>query len=142
MIVNLEEDGVGGVLESAAGQPAGREIVDRLRSGEEPFFVAIGPSGFEWGVFNEVRGIANRARLKLFTPSERDDLAVILAYKPSQVSWSHDRYAYGVWEIPVDDGEVALDTGELEAWIEFQVSGFHPEARPQTLVRQISYDIP
>ncbi len=142
MIVNLDESGVGEVLEAAGRSPAGRDLVARLQAGEEPFFVAVGPSGFEWGVFNEVRGIANRARLKLFTPEDRDDLAVVLAYKPSQVSWSHDRYAYGVWEIPVGDGETALDAAELEAWIAFQVSGFHPEKRPLSLVRQISYDIP
>jgi hypothetical protein len=142
VIVNLEEGGVGELLEAVSGVPAGSEIVARLRSGEEPFFVAVGPSGFEWGVFNEVRGVANRARLKLFTPAERDDLAVVLAYKPSQVSWSHDRYAYGVWEVPVDNGEAAVDTAELESWIAFQVSGFHPETRPRSLVRQISYDIP
>lgn len=142
MIVNAGEAGVGEVLETAAGLPAGPAILDRLRNGEEPFFVVAGASGLEWGVANEVRGVPNRARLKLFFPGDRDDLVAVVAYKPSQISWSRDRYAYGVLEIPLQDGEAALDPADLEAWIAFQVSGFHPDFRPATLVRQITYDIP
>ncbi len=142
MIVNAGEAGVTEVLERAAEIPAGPAILERLRRGEEPFFIVSGVSGLEWGVANEIKGLANRARLKLFVPEGRDDLAAVVAYKPSQISWSRDRYAYGVLEIPVRNGEAALDDGELEAWIAFQVSGFHPASRPSSLVRQISYDIP
>jgi len=142
VIVNAGEAGVNEVLERVAELPAGPEILERLRDGEEPFTVAVGASGLEWGVANEVKGLPNRARLKLFVPEGHHDLVAIVAYKPSQISWSRDRYAYGVLEIPVQDGEAALDAAELEAWITFQVSGFHPASRPASLVRQITYDIP
>ncbi len=142
MIVNAEDAGVREVLERAVKLPAGRAILERLQGGEEPFFVVAGASGLEWGVANEVKGLPNRARLKLFVPGGRDDLAAVVAYKPSQIAWSRDRYAYGVLEIPLAGGEAAIDPAELEAWIAFQVSGFHPDSRPASLVRQISYDIP
>ncbi len=142
MIVNLSEDGVMERLEAAGGLPAGPEILQRLKEGEEPFFVVAGGSGLEWGVANEVKGSPNRARLKLFVPDGRDEMAVVVGYKPSQIAWSRDRYAYGVWEIPVRDGEARVDPEALEAWLAFQVSGFHPERRPANLLRQISYDIP
>ena len=142
MIVNLHEEGVLERLEEAEAFPAGPGILQRLREGEEPFFVVAGGSGLEWGVANEVKGSPNRARLKLFVPEGREDLAVVVGYKPSQIAWSRDRYAYGVWEIPLRDGEARIDPGELEAWLAFQVSGFHPAKRPTNLLRQISYDIP
>ncbi len=142
MIVNLSEDGVMERLEAAGGLPAGPEILQRLKESEEPFFVVAGGSGLEWGVANEVKGSPNRARLKLFVPDGTDQMAVVVGYKPSQIAWSRDRYAYGVWEIPVRDGEARVDPEVLEAWLAFQVSGFHPERRPANLLRQIAYDIP
>ena len=142
MIVNAAEAGVAEALERAAELPAGPEILERLHRGEEPFFVVANASGFEWGVANEVKGLPNRAHLKLFVPGGRDDLAAVVAYKPSQIAWSRDRYAYGVLEIPVRDGEPVLDADDLEAWIAFQVSGFHPGNRPASLIRHINYDIP
>lgn len=142
MIANLGERGVDEAVEAAAALPAGPAILRRLRDGDERFVIVPGRTGLEWGVANEVRGVANRARLKLFVPAGRDDLAAVVAYKPSQVSWSADRYAYGVWEIPVAGGQAAIDPAALEAWIAFQVSGFHPDARPAGLLRQIGYDIP
>ncbi len=129
-------------LESAAGIPGGAAVLGRLKERSEPFVLVPEGAGLEWGVANEVKGAPNRARLKLFVPEGRDDIVVLLAYKTSQVEWSRDRYAYGVWEIPVTDGETAIDPAVLDTWIDFQVSGFHPERRPDTLVRQISYDIP
>lgn len=142
MIINADEAGVGEILERAAELPAGPLILQRLREGNESFFIVAGASGLEWGVANTVKGLPNRARLKLFVPDGRNDLVAVVAYKPSQISWSRDRYAYGVLEIPVDDGEAVLDSDGLEAWIAFQVSGFHPASRPASLVRQINYDIP
>ncbi len=142
MIANLGEAGVAEALEAAVELPAGPEVLQRLRDGEEPFVVVPGRAGLEWGIANRVKGAPNRARLKLFVPSGRDDLVVLFAYKVSQVPWSEDRYAYGVWEIPVEAGEARLDPDELERWIEFQRSGFHPERRPNSLVRQIAYDVP
>jgi len=142
VIVNAEEAGVAEAMERVAELPAGPGVLQRLREGREPFFLVAGASGLEWGVDNEVKGLPNRARLKLFVPEGRDDLAAVVAYKPSQIAWSRDRYAYGVLEIPLSDGEATLRPEELEAWIAFQVSGFHPGSRPPGLVRQISYDIP
>ncbi len=142
MIVNPDEAGVTERLEAAAELPAGPEILHRLRGGEEPFFVVTGGTGFEWGVANEIKGSPNRARLKLFVPEGVEDLVVVVGYKPSQIAWSRDRYAYGVWEIPVRAGEARIDPETLEAWLAFQVSGFHPEKRPANLLRHIGYDIP
>ncbi len=142
MIANHDEAGVAELLETASELPGGQDVLEVLRGRPEPFFLVTGRAGLEWGVANEIKGAPNRARLKLFVPDGEDELVALLAYKVSQVSWSRDRYAYGVWEIPVADGEASLDGGLLESWIEFQVSGLHPERRPSTLVRQISYDIP
>ncbi len=142
MITNLLEEGMDGVIETAGGLPGGGIVWRRLREGDEPFFAVRGGAGLEWGVANEIKGAPNRSRLKLVVPEGRDDLVALFAYKTSQIAWSRDRYAYGVWEIPVRDGRAELDPGELEAWLAFQISGFHPEKRPHSLLRQISYDIP
>jgi len=142
VIVNLEEDGVADLLAAAATLPTGKETIRRLREGDEAFSIVTGRAGLEWGVRNEIKGAPNRARLKLFVPAERDGIVVLFAYKPSQVSWSSDRYAYGAWEIPVAGERATIDLAELEAWLAFQVSGFHPEKRPRSLLRQITYDIP
>ncbi len=142
MIANLEEAGVTELLETASELPGGPEILETLRGRPEPFFLVPGRAGVEWGVANQVKGAPNRARLKLFVPEGRDDTVVLLAYKVSQIAWSRDRYAYGVWEIPVEEGEARVDAETLAGWLEFQVSGFHPEKRPPSLIRQISYDIP
>jgi len=142
VIVNITGTGLDDAMTAAAALPGGLEVWRRLRDGSEPFLVVPGRTGLEWGVDNRVKDAPNRARLKLFVPEGRTDLAVLVAFKISQVAWSHDRYAYGVWEIPLTDGRAVLDPAHLEAWIAFQVSGFHPERRPPTLIRQISYDIP
>lgn len=142
MIANLEEAGVPELLEAASELPGGLEVLDVLRGRPEAYFLVPGRAGLEWGVANEVKGAPNRARLKLFRPEGRDELVALLAYKVSQVSWSTDRYAYGVWEIPVEAGEAQLDLETLASWLDFQASGFHPERRPASLARQISYDIP
>ena len=142
MIVNITNKGLEGALTTAAALPGGLEVWRRLRDGSEPFVIVPGRTGLEWGVGNQIKDAANRARLKLFVPEGRTDLVVLVAFKISQVAWSHDRYAYGVWEIPVNDGKAGLNATHLEAWIAFQISGFHPEERPANLIRQISYDIP
>ncbi len=142
MITNLDETGVPELLEAASEVPGGPEVLEILRGRPETYFLVPGRAGLEWGVANEVKGAPNRARLKLFLPEGREDLVALLAYKVSQVSWSRDRYAYGVWEIPVEAGEARLDLETLSCWLDFQASGFHPEKRPGNLVRQISYDIP
>jgi len=142
MIANHDEAGVAELLEDASELPGGPEVLEVLRDRPEPFFLVTGRAGLEWGVANEIKGAPNRARLKLFVPEGQEELAALLAYKVSQVAWSRDRYAYGVWEIPVEGGEASLDAQVLASWLDFQVSGLHPERRPSTLVRQISYDIP
>ena len=77
MIVNLDEAGVMDRLEAAQELPAGPAILERLKDGEEPFFVVPGGTGLEWGVANEIKGSPNRARLKLFVPDGVEDLAVV-----------------------------------------------------------------
>ncbi len=142
MIVNITGIGIEDTMIAAAALPGGRDVWHRLRTGSEPFIIVPGRTGLEWGVGNRIKDAPNRARLKLFAPEARTDLVVLVAFKTSQIEWSRDRYAYGVWEIPVSAGRAALDHAELESWIAFQISGFHPERRPTTLIRHISYDIP
>ena len=142
MITNRDDAAVQERLEAIPDVPGADTVLQRLEERPEPFVLVPEGAGLEWGVANEIKGAPNRARLKLFVPAERPGLLVLLAYKVSQVEWSRDRYAYGVWEIPIEDGPPVLDMETLDRWLDFQVSGFHPERRPETLVRQISYDIP
>ncbi len=142
MIVNITDEGVEDAMATAAALPGGLDVWRRLRDGSEPFLIIPGRTGLEWGVDNRIKDAPNRARLKLFVPEGRAGLVVLVAFKISQIAWSRDRYAYGVWEIPVSGGKATPDPAHLEAWIAFQLAGFHPERRPETLIRQISYDIP
>jgi len=141
MITNRDEPDIARLLDRVQEMPLATALIDRLEHSSEQFVIARDRAGLEWSVDNQIKGAANRARLKLFTPDERSDLVVLFAYKPSQISWSHDRYAYGAWEVSVT-ASTAPDTDEIDAWLRFQVSGFHPEHRPQSLVRMLSYDVP
>ena len=114
MIANLEEAGVPELLETASELPGGLDVLEALKRRPEAFVLVPGRAGLEWGVANQVKGAPTRARLKLFVPEGRDDLVALLAYKVSQVSWSQDRYAYGVWEVSVKAGELSSTPRPLE----------------------------
>lgn len=77
-----------------------------------------------------------RARMKVFSPKAGH--TVVFFYKKSLVPYSRDRYSYG----GVDLRSSQPAPAEIEAWLEFLSSGFHPERRPPGLRRAFPYEVP
>jgi hypothetical protein len=77
-----------------------------------------------------------RARIKVFSPKPGHTL--VFFYKKSLVPYSRDRYSYG----GVDLRSSQPTHAEIEAWLEFLSSGFHPERRPPGLRRAFPYEVP
>jgi hypothetical protein len=116
--------------------PALGLILERLAARGEIFEFDPEASGLDFSCANEVRGIRNRARVKCWSP--RPDRLLVWFYKRSALPWSRDRYSYG--GALVEPGR--LTEAEIDAWISYQVSGFHPEVRPSGLRRAFPFDLP
>lgn len=78
----------------------------------------------------------SRARLMVFSP--RPGHTLIFFYKKSLVPYSRDRFSYGGVELSAPSASPA----EIQEWLDFLSSGFHPEKRPSNLRRAFPYEIP
>lgn len=120
-----------------ATTPVAQALLDALAANEGQLAIDREASGLEVHACGELpNGLPNRARLKLFAPKPGHTLAFF--YKRSQVPYSRDRYSYG----GIDLRDRAVDRGEIDQWIEFVRSGFHPDRRPLNLRRAFPYEIP
>jgi hypothetical protein len=95
---------------------------DPVRAGLD-FAMAAGPA-------------AGRARLKVHAVDART--LVLLAYKPSVMVGSDDRFAYGFL---VAKGRPFTEE-EWQGVLAYLASGFHPGARPPGLRRAVPHTIP
>ena len=138
MILNRTDSAVQSRLErEAAANPVVAVVSAAIDSVTEAFEIAEDGSGLEIVARAPLaNGVANRARMKLFSPKPGHTL--IFFYKRSLVPYSRDRYSYG--GLDLRSAEVAPE--EITGWLEFLSSGFHPDKRPAKLRRAFPYEIP
>lgn len=114
-----------------------RSVCEAIDQSAENFEVVTETTGFEARAMDPLpSGLANRARIKIFSP--RPGHTLVFFYKKSLVPYSRDRYSYG--GVDLKDGE--LNLGDIAEWLAFASSGFHPEKRPAQLRRAFPYEIP
>ena len=141
MLVNEQEPGVGDRLNAAKEEiPEARTLVETLIRHPDPFTVRMEANGFEFHAQQEVEGRPNRATLKIFRVEEggQEGRGVVFFYKQSQVPWSRDRLSYGICMIPASGPEPE----EVQEWLFFTSSGFHPDARPHRLRQAFMFNVP
>lgn len=113
----------------------------------EPWVLALQESAEAWELDGSLAGLdvrclfadkghPSRARLKLFAPEPH--VAVAFFYKPSQLPFSTDRFAYGA----LIHRRTLPRAEEVHAGLEYLRRGLHPEARPAELRRAFPFDIP
>ncbi|HKB16940.1 MAG TPA: hypothetical protein VKF62_12815 [Planctomycetota bacterium] len=121
---------------SGGGFPAVESLLERITSAPETFVLDPGAAGIDWSVENRVRGVPNRARIKCWSPKE--GTLLVWFYKRSALPWSVDRFSYG----GVLVGRERLPIAAIDAWLRYQVGGFHPEQRPPGMRRSFPFDLP
>ena len=138
MLLNRDDLRVAEKLQTElAASVVAAALCDALDCSPEPFELDPDASGFDVRACAVLpSGVANRARLKVFSP--RPDHTLVFFYKKSQVPFSRDRYSYGGMEVR----KRAIDANEVTSWIRFIGSGFHPDSRPASLRRAFPYEIP
>jgi hypothetical protein len=95
--------------------------------------------GIEMRLLNEVKGMPNRAHLRVFLPN--DTKCVLFFHKKSSIPFSRDRFSYG--GIVIDSRSTGrFDTTDVSEWIDFLESGFQPGLRPKTIKKSFPYTIP
>ena len=136
MIVNRDNAQVEAKLESTES-PVAKAVFEVIDRAAEKFEIVTDTVGFEARAADRLpSGLPNRARIKIFSP--RPGHTLVFFYKGSLVPYSRDRYSYGGVELK----EAQVDAGEIEEWVAFASSGFHPEKRPARLRRAFPYEIP
>lgn len=86
---------------------------------------------------NDLGGVPNRARVKVFRPREQRRV-VAFFYKRSLLPHSRDRFAYGCCVAR----EETVDEAMVRAWFDFARSGFAPEKRPPGWMRGVPFEVP
>ena len=138
MILNKAEPQVKEKLRNElVGSPVAQAVCEAIDRAPDQFEIVVDTPGFE------VRapaflptGLPNRARLKIFSP--RPGHTLVFFYKKSLVPYSRDRYSYG----GIDLRDSVLEPREIEEWVTFVASGFHPDKRPANMRRAFPYEIP
>jgi hypothetical protein len=118
--------------------PGLEPVLEAFRTAPAPFEIATESSGLELIPLDPVHGSPNRCRVKLFRPREGRERLCAFFYKKSNLAWSRDRFSYGGVEFKPGD----VTGAAARTWIEWLVSGFDPERRPERLKRAFSYDVP
>ena len=114
-----------------------RSVCEAIDQSAENFEVVTETTGFETRAMDPLpSGLANRARIKIFSP--RPGHTLVFFYKKSLVPYSRDRYSYGGIDLRTSE----VDDAELTEWLAFISSGFHPDNRPANLRRAFPYEIP
>ena len=138
MITNLDHPDIQPHLERAGSDPLFTRIMEEIKSSDQPYVINPCGEGLEFACTNTIKGVTNRATVKLFYPNP--ETLVVFFYKKSNVPWSRDRFAYGGIENRLGEGE--LDKETIRGWLTFAESGFSPEQRPSELTRLFDFDIP
>ena len=96
-------------------------------------------NGLEVHFLNQVNGMPNRARLRIFFATATK--CVLFFYKKSSIPFSRDRFSYG--SIVIDARSTArFEESSVEQWIQFLLSGFQPKLRPNSLKKGLPYTVP
>jgi hypothetical protein len=139
VLTNVDGPESGAKLEAElAKNPAFSLVLDLLRESPESFSIDPSAGGLEIVPLNDVKGTANRCRMKLFKPREEKDRLCAFFFKRSNLAFSRDRFSYGAVEFLPDQ----ITKVEARAWIAWLVSGLDPERRPTRLKRAFLYTIP
>lgn len=139
MLTNVEEPASRAKLEQElAKNPVFSHVLDLLRESPESFSIDPSAGGLEIVPLNEVKGTANRCRMKLFKPREEKDRLCAFFFKRSNLTFSRDRFSYGAVELLPEQ----LTTVEARTWISWLLSGLDPEHRPERLKRAFLYTVP
>ena len=138
MIVNQAQPAIDSKLSGeAATIPIAGAVIAAAKAASDPFEVETDGVGLEIIARAQLAsGIPNRARMKIF--SRQAGHTLVFFYKKSLVPYSRDRYSYGGLDLRAS----SVEPQEINAWLDFLTSGFHPDRRPEKLRRAFPYEIP
>jgi hypothetical protein len=141
MIQNLREPHVTNrLLEGRETLCPALSLLDEIAEDREPFALRLESPGLEFQALSPVGTHPNRAVLKIFRIDEGplEGRTAVFFFKKSRIPWSHDRHSYGVCLLPPS----GPTPGEVEEWIEFATTGFHPDHRPARLRQAFTFTVP
>jgi len=141
MIENLDANGVMAKIEAETGSnELVKAIYQKVSEAPAPFTVDPDVHGLEFVSTNEVRGLKNRSRVKVFIPA--DGILMAWFYKPSAVHFSRDRYSLGGVVIEQKKFDIGETGGAVTQWLAWLDSGLDPAVRPENWKSAVPYDIP
>ena len=138
MIANSEQPGIYTKMKfEEESNPVVKAVVAAVGTSLYPFEIEESSSGLEV-IAHELlpNNVPNRARMKIFSP--KPGHTRVFFFKKSLVPFSRDRYSYGGLDLPQSE----VGEAEIQAWLTFLTSGFHPDKRPEKLRRAFPYEIP
>ena len=141
MIQNLRDSHVSQRLERGCDELSlAGPLIEAIEAEKEPFLLRLESPGIEFQALAPVGPHPNRAIMKLFRVSEgpMEGRTAVFFYKKSRIPWSHDRHSYGVCLVAPS----GPTPGEIEEWIDFARTGFHPEHRPSRLRQAFTFTVP
>jgi hypothetical protein len=141
MIQNLCDSQVSNQLQQGkADLSAAASLLDAIVVQREPFSMRLESPGIEFQALSPVGTHPNRAVLKVFRidAGPLEGRTAVFFYKKSRIPWSRDRHSYGVCLLAPS----GPTPGEVEEWIDFATTGFHPEHRPSRLRQAFTFTVP
>ncbi len=115
-------------------------LINGIVEVEEPFSMRLESPGIEFQALSPVGTHPNRAVLKIFRidAGPLEGRTAVFFYKKSRIPWSRDRHSYGVCLLAPS----GPTPGEVEEWIDFAATGFHPQHRPSRLRQAFTFTVP
>jgi len=95
--------------------------------------------GMEIRFLNQVNEMPNRARLRIFFPSQTKCL--FFFHKKSVIPFSRDRYSYGGVVIDARSSG-RFEEQDVREWIDYLRNGLPPKLRPATVKKSFPYTVP
>jgi hypothetical protein len=141
MIQNLQDQQVSNRLKQGREElSVAASLLDAITEDRERFTLRLESPGIEFQALASVGTHPNRAVLKIFciTEGPLKGRTAVFFYKKSHIPWSHDRHSYGVCLLPPS----GPTPGEVEEWIDFAATGFHPDHRPSRLRQAFTFTVP
>jgi hypothetical protein len=138
MIANQTRPAVADKLSGEiAANPIAEAVAAAAEASADPFEIETSGASLEVVARSPLpNGIPNRARMKVFSPKPGHTL--VFFFKKSLVPYSRDRYSYGGLDLRAP----SVEAREIATWLDFLISGFHPDKRPEKLRRAFPYEIP
>jgi hypothetical protein len=118
-------------------QPALQAIVDQIRLyPAELEVISTGVMLEVSAVSTHRNGLPNRARIRAYCP--RPSQTLVFFFKTSLIGGAQERHCYGGIDLKNDLPAPA----EVRSWLDYLVSGFNPDIRPDQFQRTLRYLIP